>query len=78
MKLRNLIILACSIHSLALPQLEKVEFKPNPTEQVDFGDLGAGPYQNLVIRNAMVIPGHGGPANGPFDILVTGLSLIHI
>jgi len=53
-------------------QLEKVEHKPNPTKMVDFGDLAEGPYQKLVIRNAMVIPGHGGPANGPFDILVTG------
>ena len=53
-------------------QLEKVEHKPNPTKMVDFGDLAEGPYQKLVIRNVMVIPGHGGPANGPFDILVTG------
>ena len=72
MKLRNLIILTCSIPCLLWAQLEKVEFKPSPTKQVDFGDLATGPYQKLVIRNAMVIPGHGGPANGPFDILVTG------
>ncbi len=35
-----------------------------------FGDLAAGPYERLVIRNALVIPGHGGPANGPFDIVI--------
>jgi len=29
-----------------------------------------GPYDRLVIRNAMVIPGHGGPAYGPADIIV--------
>tara|TARA_B100000949_G_scaffold11788_1_gene8999 strand:+ start:1317 stop:2870 length:1554 start_codon:yes stop_codon:yes gene_type:complete len=53
-------------------QLEKVEFKPEPTKMVEFGDLGAGPYKRLVIRNVMVLPGHGGPAAGPYDILVTG------
>lgn len=37
-----------------------------------FGDLGAGPYKSLVIRNAMVIPGHGGPPAGPYDILIEG------
>ncbi len=38
--------------------------------QQQFNGLAAGPYQRLVIRNAMVIPGHGGPANGPYDILI--------
>ena len=33
---------------------------------------GDGPYERLLIRDAMVIPGHGGPAYGPADILVTG------
>ena len=35
-----------------------------------FGDLADGPYDRLVIRNAMVIPGHGGPPVGPYDILI--------
>jgi len=44
-------------------------------------DLGAqavpdpareGPYRRLAIVNAMVIPGHGGPAYGPADILIEG------
>ena len=35
-----------------------------------FGDLADGPYDRLVIRGAMVIPGHGGPPVGPFDILI--------
>ena len=30
-----------------------------------FRGLAAGPYKRLVILNAMVIPGHGGPAAGP-------------
>ena len=37
-----------------------------------FGDLAAGPYDRLVIRNAMVIPGHGGPPVGPYDIVIEG------
>jgi cytosine/adenosine deaminase-related metal-dependent hydrolase len=35
-----------------------------------FGDLADGPYDRLVIRNAMVIPGHGGPPVGPYDIVI--------
>lgn len=40
--------------------------------QERFNGLAAGPYRRLVIRNAMVIPGHGGPPNGPYDILIEG------
>ena len=29
--------------------------------QEKFNGLAAGPYKKLVIREAMVIPGHGGP-----------------
>jgi len=35
-----------------------------------FGGLAAGPYNRLVIRGAMVIPGHGGPPAGPYDIVI--------
>jgi hypothetical protein len=31
-----------------------------------------GPFDRLIIRNAMVIPGHGGPAYGPADIIIEG------
>ena len=37
-----------------------------------FGDLAEGPYNRLVIRGAMVIPGHGGPPVGPYDIVIEG------
>ena len=53
-------------------QLEKVEHKPVPAGMVDFGDLAEGPFDSLVIRNVMVLPGHGGPATGPYDLLITG------
>lgn len=35
-------------------------------------ELAEGPYDRLVIRNAMVIPGHGGPPRGPYDIVIEG------
>jgi hypothetical protein len=38
--------------------------------QGNFGSLAAGPYNRLVIRGAMVIPGHGGPPAGPYDIVI--------
>lgn len=38
--------------------------------QKKFGDLAEGPYDRLVIRNAMVLPGHGGPPVGPYDIVI--------
>lgn len=31
-----------------------------------------GPFERLAIINAMVIPGHGGPAYGPADIIIEG------
>ncbi|MGQ0765856.1 MAG: amidohydrolase family protein [Gemmatimonadota bacterium] len=37
-----------------------------------FGDLAAGPYGTLVISNVMVIPGHGGPPAGPYDVTIEG------
>ena len=43
-----------------------------PVVTRSFGALGEGPYASLVIRNAMVIPGHGGPPAGPYDIRIEG------
>lgn len=43
-----------------------------PVATKRFGDLAEGPYKRLVIRNAMVIPGHGGPVVGPYDIVIEG------
>ena len=45
---------------------------PAPVVTRSFGALGEGPYASLVIRNAMVIPGHGGPPAGPYDIRIEG------
>ncbi len=65
------VALALTVAIPASAQLQRAE----PTSDVDtkrFGDLAEGPYDRLVLRNVMVIPGHGGPAVGPYDILVTG------
>ena len=38
----------------------------------------AGPYSRLVIRDAMVIPGHGGPPYGPADIIIENDTIVQI
>ncbi|MGQ0647084.1 MAG: amidohydrolase family protein [Gemmatimonadaceae bacterium] len=40
-----------------------------------FGDLAEGPYGSLVITNVMVIPGHGGPPAGPYDVTIEGTTI---
>jgi len=67
-----LVVLLAAVQNMAFAQSEKVEMRPEPRDTRSFGALGEGPYQRLVLRNVMVLPGHGGPATGPFDILVTG------
>ena len=37
-----------------------------------------GPYHRLVITNAMVVPGHGGPAYGPADIVIEKDRIVRI
>ncbi len=37
-----------------------------------------GPYERLVIANAMVVPGHGGPAYGPADIVIENSIIVQI
>ena len=41
-------------------------------------DAREGPYERLVIRDAMIIPGHGGPAYGPADIIIEGSTIVQI
>ena len=52
--------------------LAAVTVQPALAQQATFGDLADGPYDRLVIRGAMVIPGHGGPPAGPYDIVIEG------
>lgn len=53
-------------------QLERVALKPEAAETKQFDGLAEGPYDRLAIRNVMVLPGHGGPGQGPMDIVITG------
>jgi hypothetical protein len=46
--------------------------KQDNVQTKQFGDLAEGPYNRLVIRGGMVIPGHGGPPVGPYDIVISG------
>lgn len=57
--------LSQAVRSVAAPLSASVQTRA-------FGDLAEGPYERLVIRGAMVIPGHGGPPAGPYDIVVRG------
>ena len=45
---------------------------------VAHAQLQQGPYPRLVLRGAMVIPGHGGPAYGPADIVIENDTIVHI
>lgn len=74
----GLVVLTAMIASSSLvavgaqAQLQKVVLKPDAGTTRSYDGLAEGPYERLVLRNVMVLPGHGGPANGPYDILVTG------
>ena len=46
--------------------------------QSESDDARQGPYDRLIITGAMVIPGHGGPAYGPADIIVEGDTIARI
>ena len=61
----TLLLLALLALALVAPAAQQVTART-------YGDLAAGPYKRLVIRNAMVIPGHGGPPAGPYDIVIEG------
>lgn len=43
-----------------------------------FNGLAGGPYKRLVILNAMVVPGHGGPPTGPWDIVIEGNTIANM
>ncbi len=67
-----LVLPAVTLQPTCLPG-QSVAAAPAPVAApASFGDLAAGPYKRLVIRGAMVIPGHGGPPAGPYDIVIEG------
>jgi len=62
----------------ALTVLVAVALAALPARGQEQSELQAGPYERLVIRGARVIPGHGGPAYGPADIVVEGDTITRI
>ena len=53
-------------------QLERAEPRPDIQQTRSYDGLAEGPYGSLLIRNVMLLPGHGGPGQGPVDILIRG------
>ncbi|MEO6444453.1 MAG: amidohydrolase family protein [Gemmatimonadaceae bacterium] len=78
MRFPRLSIVTCAtlVAALSAPSTSVARAqRPAATAEVvtkTFSDLAQGPYKSLVIRNAMVIPGHGGPPTGPYDIMIQG------
>lgn len=66
--MRSLLLLA----TLAGTALAQRPATPANLTTRKFGDLAEGPYASLVITNVMVIPGHGGPPAGPYDVMIEG------
>jgi hypothetical protein len=72
-RLLSLGLMIVSVHvAAATPPL--ADQSPGATQS----KLVEGPYKRLVIRGAMVIPGHGGPANGPADIVIEGNRIVDV
>jgi hypothetical protein len=52
--------------------------KQPPVKTRQFDGLAERPYNRLVLRNVMVVPGHGSPPTGPHDILIEGNTIREI
>jgi hypothetical protein len=66
------VCLALALAEPADAQLERAEARPDVSETRSYDGLAEGPYGSLLIRNVMLLPGHGGPGQGPVDILIHG------
>lgn len=58
--------------SLATCCLVAAAATPPAASQTPSDAAREGPYDRLAIVNAMIVPGHGGPAYGPADIVIEG------
>lgn len=67
--LRLSLALSLTAPLAALAQERGDNLKPAPNRRAD---EGKGPFKTLVIRNAMLIDGSGGPPRGPVDIVIEG------
>jgi len=64
--------LFAAVPATAFAQTPITGIKSPPVETRQFGELAEGPYNRLVIQNVNVLPGHGGPSVGIYDILIEG------
>jgi Amidohydrolase family len=67
-----LVVALVALHVRTVGAQLSLGSKPPPVKTRQFDGLAEGPYNRLVVRNVMVIPGHGGPPTGPHDILIEG------
>ncbi|NKB89470.1 MAG: amidohydrolase family protein [Acidobacteria bacterium] len=65
-------VLATGAYSPIFAQEPITDFRRPPVQTRQFGDMAEGPYNSLVIQNANVLPGHGGPSVGIYDIRIEG------
>jgi hypothetical protein len=66
------VCLALPLAEPANAQLARAEPRPDVAQTRTYDGLAEGPYGSLLIRNVMLLPGHGGPGQGPLDILIRG------
>lgn len=66
------VVLTATPAALPSGQVVVTGVKNPPVQTRQFGELAEGPYNRLVIQNVNVLPGHGGPSVGIYDILVEG------
>ena len=60
-----LLTLSCLVPATAIAQEASTDPRPAPPRAE-----GEGPFERLIIRNAMLIDGTGAPARGPVDIVI--------
>jgi imidazolonepropionase-like amidohydrolase len=64
----------CALLAAAAPVAE-AQLNAAPARRAD---EGRGPFQRLVIQNAMVIDGTGAPARGPMNVIVEGNRIVSV
>lgn len=72
------VLLALSLAAPAAAQSERAEPRPDAANTRSYHGLAEGPYETLLIRDVMILPGHGGPGQGPMDITIRGNTIERI
>jgi len=72
--LRRAAVVLCALLAAAAPAAE-AQLNAAPARRAA---EGRGPFQRLVIQNAMVIDGTGAPARGPMNIFIEGNRIVSV